>query len=189
MSYTQLIIFKDGKPDSDVEYRNAWGGSARIWTALFDAYVPKKHEFDSWLSNNGDDKRLWELASRADLPMFERAAHAFTFDRFYIRKENFGRFAADLRSFVAKYPAGACVDHLPTWAKWLDENQDKEAVGLRGTSVSENPWYRTKTCPHCGNATDETEPVPMTEGTEVYEWLSQHNVAVKQATARVGVVR
>lgn len=172
MSYTQLIIFKDGKADGGVEYRNAWGGSARIWDALFKAHVPKKHEYDSWISTgNGDDRRLWDLASRADLPMFERAVHAFTFDHFYVRNEHFGRLAADLRAFVEKYPAGQCVDHLPAWAKWLDENSGVEAVGLYGTSVSENIWHRAKSCPHCGNATDETEPVPLSEGTEVYDWL------------------
>jgi hypothetical protein len=90
-----------------------------------------------------------------------------------VRKENFGRLAADMRSFVAKYPAGERVDHLPAWAQWLDENGDKEAVGLYGTSVAENLWHRAQTCPHCGNSTDETEPVPLSEGTEVYEWLER----------------
>lgn len=171
MSYTQLIIFKDGKADFGVKYRNAWGGSARIWDALFEAHVPKKSEYDSWINTNGTDRRLWDLASREDLPMFERAVHAFTFDHFYVRADHFRRLSADLRAFVEKYPAGERVDHLSAWAKWLDENSGVEAVGLYGTSVSENPWHRAKTCPQCGNSTDETEPVPLTEGTEVYDWL------------------
>jgi hypothetical protein len=170
MSYAQLIIFKDGKADGGVEFRNAWGGSSRIWDALFKAHIPKKHEYDSWMSDP-HDRRLWDLAKREDLPMFERAVHAFTFDHFYVLQQNFARLAKDLRSFVEKYPAGECVDHLPAWAKWLDEHSEVEAVGLHGTSVSENIWYRAKECPHCGNSTDETEPVPLTEGTEVYEWL------------------
>jgi len=53
MSYAQLIIFKEGKANGGVEYRNAWGGSARIWDALFNSYVPKKHEYDSWLAHGG----------------------------------------------------------------------------------------------------------------------------------------
>jgi hypothetical protein len=80
-------------------------------------------------------------------------------------------YLRQLRAFVEKYPAGECVDHLPAWAKWLDENSGVEAVGLYGTSVSENIWHRQKRCPHCDNAIDETEPVPLTEGTEVYDWL------------------
>ena len=169
MSYTELIIFKDGKADGGVEYRNAWGGAARIWTALFDRYLKAK-EHDYMLSEE-NQKRLWNLATREDLPIFERAAHTFTFDHFYVRNENFGRFAADLRAFVKKYPAGECVDHLPAWAKWLDENGGFEAVGLYGTSVGENIWHRAKKCPHCGNDMDETESVPLSEGFEVYDWL------------------
>ncbi|SRR6266576_2920495 len=174
MSYCKLIVFKDGKADGGIEYRNAWGGPARIWNSLFAAYVPKEHQYDSWLSNNGNDQRLWNLATRKDLPMFERAVHAFTFDNFYVRREHFGRFVSDLRSFVIKHPSEG-VDHLPAWAKWLEENSGVEAIGLHGTSVSENIWYRHKTCPHCGSTMDETEPVPLVEGHEVYEWLDADN--------------
>jgi hypothetical protein len=169
MSYTALIIFKKGKASKQVEYGNAWGGAARIWDALFKAHVPKKSEYDSWVTCR--DNRLWELADRKDLSDYERAVHAFTFDHFYVRSENFKRLVADLRAFVEKYPAGQCVDHLPAWAQWLDENPSIEAVGLHGTSVSENPWYRYKSCKHCGSQTDKREPVPLSEGTEVYEWL------------------
>lgn len=182
MSYTALIPFVDGKPQRSIEFRNAWGGCARIWDALFKAYVPKKHEYDSWVSNP-EDRRLWDLAKREDLPLFERAVHAFTFDHFYVRNEHFGRLANDLRLFVEKYPAGERVDHLPAWAKWLDENSSVEAVGLYGTSVGENIWYRAKSCPHYGNETDETEPVPMAEGTEVYDWLDSLKDAVTNAKA------
>lgn len=171
MSYTELIVFKRGKMQKGPEFKNAWGGAARIWDALFKAYIPKRHEYDTWLSCI-DDNRLWDLAGRKDITEFERAVHAFTFDRFYVRRKNFARMANDLRSFVQKYPAGEGVDHLPSFAKWLDENSFPDAVGLYGTSVAENPWIRTKTCPHCGSYTDETETVPLSEGTEVYEWLS-----------------
>lgn len=171
MSCCQLVIFKGGIASDAVEFRNAWGGSARIWDALFKAYIPKRHEYDSWMANNGDDRRLWDLAKREDIPIFERAVHAFTFDHFYVRNENFAKLADDLRTFAGKYPAGECVDHLSAWAKWLEENGTVEAVGLHGTSVSENIWFRQKACPHCGNDTDESEPVPLSEGIEVYDWL------------------
>jgi len=170
MSYTALIPFTGGLPRPGIEFRNAWGGCARIWDSIFKAYVPKKHEYDSWVCNP-EDRRLWDLATREDLPLFERAVHAFTFDRFYVRGEHFERLANDLRLFVQKYPAGERVDHLPAWAKWLDDNGTVEAVGLCGTSVSENLWHKAKSCPHCGNETDEMELVPLSEGVEVYDWL------------------
>jgi hypothetical protein len=171
MSTATLIAFKDGKECGGVEFRNSWGGAARIWNALFAAYVPKKHQWDTWASSP-DDRRLWDLATRQDLLLFERAVHAFTFDRFYVRRENFHKMAANLREFVAKYPAGESADHLPAWAKWLEDNPtNADAVGLYATSVSENPWRRPKTCEHCGHKTDETESIPLSEGNEVFGWL------------------
>ena len=170
MSYTELIIFEDGKANYAIEFSNAWGGSARIWTSLFDNYIPKVNSYDSWLTVK--DNRLWDLAKRSDLPLFERAVHAFTFDKFYVKRENLLRMANDLKLFVGKYPIEGRVDHLLAWAKCFEDNQNVEAIGLYGTSVSENLWHRYKECPHCGNTTDETEGTPLSEGKEVYEFLS-----------------
>jgi len=171
MSYTSLIIFKGGKAAQQVGFRNAWGGSARIWDALFTAYVPKRGPYDSWLTGDGDDKRLWNLVDSKELTDFERAVHAFTFDLFYVRNEHLGNLEADLRAFVVKYRRPGKVNHLPAWAQWIEGNPTVEAVGLYGSSVGENLWYRNKSCPHCGHAIDETEPVPLTDGIEVYDWL------------------
>lgn len=171
MSYAEIIPFADGKPQPGVEFRNAWLGAPRIWDALFAAYLPKLHKFDFWGSGPGD-RRLLDLATREDIPLFARAVLAFTFDRYYVRNEHFGKFAEDLRSFVHRYPPDAAqVHHLPAWAEWLDKNGGVEAVGLRPSSSSENLWYRPRICPHCGSETGEKEPIPMVEGTEVYDWL------------------
>ena len=173
MSQTSLIIFAGGIPDSVVEFSNAWGGAARIWDSLFNAHIPKRHQYDTWLSGGRDDRRLWDLATNEGLQMFERAVHAFTFDLFYVRQDHFARFINDLALFAEKYPVPGRVDHLPAWAKWFGENMDVEAVGLHGTSVAENIWWRSKTCTQCGNSTDEQEPVPLSEGIEVYDWLER----------------
>src|SRR4051812_45045909 len=103
MSYTALIPFAGGKAQPGIDFKNAWGGAARIWDALFKAYVPKKGEYDSWI-NNPDNRRLWDLASDENVQLFERAVHAFTFDLHYVRQEHFARLAEDLRLFVQKYP-------------------------------------------------------------------------------------
>lgn len=172
MSYTALIVFKDGKPHHNVEFRNSWGGAARIWDALFKSYIPKKHEYDSWIG--GDSDRLWDLVKRNELPLFERAVHAFTFNRFYVIKEHLTKLSEDIRLFVQKYPVlRSHVDHLPDWAKWLDEHPESEAVSLYATSVGENLWYRPKKCPICCQELEDgdLEPVPLSEGTEVYDWL------------------
>lgn len=170
MSYCEIIPFLGGKPKAGIDFGNSWGGSARIWTSLFDAYVEKRHQYDSWLVNNGDDARLWDLVKRKDLPKFERAVHAFTFDRFFVRKEHFKVFAEDLRRFDAKYPVAGKVNHLPAMAEWFD-SAECEGAGWMGTSVSGSQWTRQKTCPHCGQSTDESEEIDLSEGTEVYDWL------------------
>jgi hypothetical protein len=138
MSRATLIYFKDGKPDTMNEYGNAWGGAARIWNAMFDKYAkdPMK-EYDSWIMDKGD--RLWKLAERTDIPVFERIVHASTFDYALVYQEHFKEYAQALRDFVKANPAGEAIDHLPAWADKI-ENSDAEAIGFWATSVSSNPW-------------------------------------------------
>lgn len=167
MSYCKLITFVDGKPKGGEEYRNAWGGAARIWNALFDRYVKDPAiPYHNWMSEK-DQAALWALAKRDDLPMAERAVHASTFDFAFVRREHFGRFADDLRSFCATYPAGQSVCHLQAWAALLESlPENVEAIGFHGTSVAENPWW------NYNEQTDESLPKPLSEGFEVYDWLA-----------------
>lgn len=169
MSYCSLIYFRDGKPFAESEYRNAWGGAAKIWSDLFDAYLKRPSvPYDNWLTRcAGNDSSLWDLAKRRDLPMFERSVHASTFDRAIIRREHFQQFVAHLRDFVSKYPAGDKVCHLLAWADAI-ESSDAEAVGFYGTSCSCNPWYRFD------EENDESIPYDLTTGDqhfEVYDWI------------------
>lgn len=172
MSYCELIMFRNGEPSDSIEFRNAWGGAARIWTSLFDTYMkdPSKG-FDNWLSRccNPQDRSLWDLAKRKDLPMFERAVHAATFDSAIVRNEHFKQFANHLREFVAKYPVEGKVCHLSSWADEI-ESCDAEAVGFYGTSVAENTWYEFD------DEKDESVPYNLNTGDkhfEVYDWLAE----------------
>lgn len=166
MGYTELIPFKDGLPQRGIEFRNPWRGAARVWDALYDRYLlDRSVPYDSWLSSYQKDKgqRLWDLAKRTALKRFERAVHAFTFDLAYVRRENFPKIAADLRMFDQTYPV-TYPSHLTPWAEAI-EALAAEAVGLYGTSVSRNCWYRYD------EQKDETTPVHLSEGFEIYEWL------------------
>lgn len=138
MSYCAIIPFIDGKPQTPVQYKNSWGGAAHIWTALYDKYISNRQP-GGWLC--GDTDALWELANRQDLPVVERAVHAATFDYAIIKKENYKRFAEDLRTFIAKYPVSRedQICHLPAWADFI-ESCEAEAIGFHGTSVSNNLW-------------------------------------------------
>ncbi len=138
MSYCMLIEFRDGFPAECLAFQNAWLGAAYIWDALYKTYLhdPRKM-YDNWMSScSGGDKRLWQLASREDLPRFERAVHAATFDYAIVEKEHFAMFAADLRQFAEKYGG---TSHLLAWAEWVQKSA-AERIGFMGTSVAGSLW-------------------------------------------------
>ncbi len=168
MGYCEIIPFKDGNPQTGIEFHNPWRGAARVWDALFERYLKNPEiPYHSWLSSYSKDKGsdLWDLAKSERLQLFERACHAFTFDLAYVRRENFGRFVADLRAFDRQYPVDY-PSHLSAWAELL-ETLDAEAVGLYGTSVSRNPWYEYD------EEKDETTPRVLADGFEIYDWLAE----------------
>lgn len=163
MSYCQIIFFKDGIPNESLEFQNAWGGAARIWSSLFTRYLKDPYkEYDTWVTCKHDG--LWKLARRSDLPLFERAVHASTFDLAYVRRCHFPKFSDHLREFVKTYPIVGSVDHLSAWADVIDKTE-AEAIGFRATSVSENLWSKYD------EDKDEETPVPLSKGFEVYEWI------------------
>lgn len=166
MSYCAIIPFRDGRPrlDNCLEFRNAWGGAARIWDALFEKYLKNRNIlWHSWISS--DQQALWDLVKRKELPLHERAVHASTLDLAYIRRENFRRFCADLLTFEEAFPVGPKISHLPAWAEAISKI-DAEAVGFYGTSVAENPWF-------CYDEdTNQTVAVPLDEGWEIYTYLT-----------------
>lgn len=172
MSYCKLITFVDGKAAQSIEYRNAWGGAARIWDALFNRYLKDPaNPLSTWLMSTatGHDD-LWALAKRKDLSRHERAVHASTFDWAIIRQVNFIDFASDLRRFAEEYPAGDRVCHLREWADFIDQCE-AEAIGFHGTSVSENLWEIWD------DGAEEPVLYNLNEGEkhfEVYEELNSH---------------
>lgn len=181
MGYCEIIPIKNGEPQDGIEFHNPWRGASRIWDSLFDQYLkdPEK-EYDSWLSNFRKDQGqpLWDLAKRDDLSMPERSVHAFTFDRAYVLKSDFTRLANDLRVFEEMYPVDF-PSHLSAWAETI-EALDAEAVALRATSVSENPWY------YYNEEDDETIPYTIEDGFNLYEWLAEMAGQNAQAMAPDG---
>ena len=163
MSSAFLHEFEGGlpAPERTTEFRNSWGGAARIWSALAERHL----KGDSWRSEE-DAQRVWALAERTDLPMCDRVVNAFTFDLHYVGRVNFQQFAVHLREFRRYHrPSGIC--HLEAWAELISKSS-AEAVGLYATSVSDDPWYRWD------EEADEEVPYNMLEGTdhvEIYEWL------------------
>lgn len=171
MSCCSIVTFKDGRADKTEDFSNSWGGCPRIWDALFNKYLKNPLiPYDSWMARaEGGDRSLWDLAKRDDIPLFERAVHASTFDYFIVRKENFDRFSRHLMEFVAAHPLEEeVVDHLPSWAEFV-KNCELEAIGFHGTSVSDNPWRLWD------EGKEEHVPFDLATGEheEVYEWLEK----------------
>jgi hypothetical protein len=161
MSYCELIAMHDGGTASIAEYSNSYGWCAYVWNALFEKYIEKLHEYDSWLV--GDPNRVWDLAKRDDLSPAERVTLAATFDNVVVRVEDLGTVADLFDRFVEMYPPGNYVCHLPAMAEALREIHREPAgaiaVGWYGMSVVDNPWV--------GEWVDEFayhEPYDITKG-------------------------
>lgn len=146
MSYCAIIPFHGYTADHDrmISFHNAWGGHARIWTALYDTHLlDPSRQYDSWLiaaSQDPHDRRLWELVDDGRLSSAERLVHAATFDYALIARKNFRNFANQLRAFRCQYPPepeDTC--HLAAWAQAI-EHADADYLGFWGTSVTRNPW-------------------------------------------------
>lgn len=164
MSYCAIIPFKNGMPTAQIEFRNAWGGAARIWNSLFDKYLLDPNiRYHTWLC--GDQSKLWALSKDDSLSLMERAVHASTFDLAFIRQSNFQRIAEDFLAFDAMLPSkSGSVNHLPSWAANIS-GLNADAIGFYGTSVAQNSWYKYD------ELLDESYVVSLSDGFEVYEWL------------------
>lgn len=155
-------------PAHDVEFRNAWGFGAMIWSAMqrhlgwYDKwYETNDTERKSWLTRGVDGMQvLWDLYKDPGVPADERIAMALTFDFTWVPAARVPRVADALRNFESAH-RGRGVCHLAAIARAMEEAIKQGATGIRfyGQSVSENPWHKYD------EATDTTEWVePSPEG-------------------------
>ena len=91
MSYSTMIPFTEAGHGEYVEFRNAWGMAAFVWTAIQhrlgwtdDWYLdsrPGARERRGWGSRMeaGEDRPLWDLHKNTALPDYERIVHVSTF--------------------------------------------------------------------------------------------------------------
>lgn len=170
MSSTELIEFKDNVASESYEFRNSWGGAARIWHSLFESYIEKKHEYDNWMTA-AKDGRLWKVWRDDRVSDAERVVYWMCCDNALVKRENFAAMASALREFATKHPVDGNVCHLEAWAKVFDES-DAEAIGLYATSVGDNPWHGWN------EETYENEPYDIGKGDKhwfVFDRLNEFN--------------
>jgi hypothetical protein len=133
LSYTTIIDIVPGvRHYHRVQLRNSWGSAPAIWDNMAQRYLgAPEYSYFTVL------KDLWNLWMREDIPKPHRAVHMFTFDRAYVKNEDFRRMALDIDAFLSTMPIKADnVNHWPTIAEYLRKSRAK-AVGLYCTSVSE----------------------------------------------------
>lgn len=171
MSYSTVYAIRPNESATEVaELRNGWGSAPVIWDALCQKYLAR----DSW---RGDDKALWALARDARLPECERAVHAMTFDRAYVKAQNIPRAIAHIEEFLKLHPISLQrVNHWPEIAQIMRDSLDGAGFALTVTSVSSDLWV--------GDWNEEKEdydPLDWSKTWEIYDVLDQ--AGIQKATA------
>ena len=141
MSYMEMkVVQADGKVVEHKECGNSWGGSARIWTTIFNTYLKDPNvEYDNWMMNEG--AKLWPAYKDEKIPEFARIALFSTFDGIVIEPDRLADFADILDKFVDAFPCSG-IDHLPAIATELRSlaNGDTLGVCFYWNSVVDDPW-------------------------------------------------
>ena len=134
MSYSTLQAIWPGEKHENIrEFPNSHGTAPIVWGEFCKRYLGKSEY--GWLCANNDD--LWACWKRKDIPESHRAVLMLTFDRFYVLKKDYRRFAADLRKFLDDTLISANhVNHWPLIAQAFEMEPDYPALALWCTSVT-----------------------------------------------------
>jgi hypothetical protein len=163
MSYTSLLVVPaKGPMETFKEYSNSHLSAPTIWSLLFDKYVPKRFEHDSWICGNA--QALWNLADpTSPLTEYERMALTLTFDNMILRVRDIPLAVNVLRKInfdimesrpdlLAPHWEDICDDLLDIYnSRWLNRLMFWKpriiGVAFHWTSVSCDIWeskYPTK---------------------------------------------
>ena len=141
MSYSTLqAIWPGERHENIVEYRNSWGTSPIVWDVFCERYLRLGKHW--WLlEGTKTPNPLWDAWKRDDIPKGHRAVLLFTLDNVYVKKDDYRRFAKDLREFLD----GAMIsanhfNHWPLIAQRFEMEPDYPALALWCTSVTPDPW-------------------------------------------------
>ncbi len=152
MSYSQLVVFRDGIAECDEEYRNSHGTVTVIWDALLQKYEHLVCPDKPFMSPPtcgilGGWEKLWSVHAEGKLPLrpWEEMALQWSYDNALVHACDAHHLARALERFEDAHVVTARrVCHLSAIAKRMRELSDDEAVtafGIHATSVCENPWF------------------------------------------------
>ncbi len=154
MSYSTVYgIVPMRRPIELAELHNGHGWSPSIWRRLLIHHGHSEH----WITNDAGLHELWNAIET--LPEWQQAPLVLTFDTGVIPYQAFGWAAEMLDEFDKQLPSPENhVNHVPAVAAILRNNPEAPLVGLRGTSVSENPfdpWDEEADAPGSGIPLDQ----------------------------------
>lgn len=130
-------LWLGSKIEDGPEFRNSHGSAAILWHFLWQQYVT--HKTDSYYLL--DAQKIWDLWTDERVPECLRAMLGLTFDRAYVKRDDFRRMATDIKNGIAMIdPPLSHANHWPSIAEHLLSEPSCEAIGLHCTSVSENPF-------------------------------------------------
>lgn len=165
MSYSELGgLNKNCDYEVIEELRNGYGTGPVVWDALCQEYLGTK-EF----GYNSKINELWPLYKDKNIEEYKRAVLVMTYDKSYLKKDNFSRFAKDCMSWIENYkPKEGRVNHWKRIAELIESNPDNEYIVLNCTSVCENPYYG-----EFNEDKEEYDPIDLNEFYEVYDVLNE----------------
>lgn len=119
------------------ELRNSHGSAPAVWGHIHKKYFSHiEYAHQAW-----SDEGFWALQEDPRLSDCERATFMLTFDRAYVRREDFIWASEQIEAFVAlnTIPPNH-VNHWPRIAAIFREKADSDipAIGFWMTSVTEN---------------------------------------------------
>ena len=117
MSCTTVVgVWPRKKVEDLYELGNGHGSAPVVWEAIAGRYLNATKSYDmgrGWMEL-GDE--MWDLWMRQDIPEEHRAVFFFTFDRAYVARKHYDRFASAIERFLKDFPPKyEYVNHWPTW--------------------------------------------------------------------------
>lgn len=137
MSYTTVyaVCFRTSVEEI-AELRNAWGSAPVVWDAMCQRYLGR----ESW---RGDDKPLWALARDPRVPECERAVHAMTFDRAYVKAADIPQAIEHVQEFLDRNPVSLeRENHWPKIIELMKGLGEGCGIAFHMTSVSADDYWR-----------------------------------------------
>ncbi len=142
MSYSTIIHVVPGVRHRHADkLQNSWGSAPPVWNYLAKKYISPDY---CWLSNTDNGAAVWELAADSRLLEWEKLVLKFTFDRAYVKRENFAKLAEYVGAFVT---AAAIPENSANWWPTIRRillTARVPGIALYCSSISECQWCRRK---------------------------------------------